>query len=166
MRDLHLHGISSLSLETLSLFRNPALTSILGEAVLDAPSLLLTGTYSLHASAGSGLFSYLLPDLTSEGEQSFSINITNARIRGDLRVEMVEGCSEEAGEVGAVVTKIKFPFSYRDLQFEFTNIPTVLGAAVDVLGSWIIDYERETLVSLIRLLEEQEQEQVQEQEQE
>ena len=47
MRNLSLHGLSSLSLSSLSLSRHPNLTSIFGEGILDAPNLLLTGVYSI-----------------------------------------------------------------------------------------------------------------------
>ena len=149
MRNTRLHGLSSISLHTLNLSRDTNLTSILVEAVLDAPSLLLTGLYSMEARAEAGLLSYLLPDLSSEGEQEFTIAITGARVRCELVVELVRGCGEE-GEATAAITHITFPFSYRDIDFQFSNLGSVLGAAVEGLGGWVIDYLRGQLVGLIR----------------
>ena len=149
LRDLELQGLSGLSLENLSLSRDRNLTSIFTEAILDAPYLLLTGIYNMEGTAKRSLLSYLLPDISSEGDQAFSINITKARIRADLRVELVGGCVEDR-EVSPVITKIEFPFSYRDLQFKFDNLGSTLAAAVEGLGGWVIEYQRSLLVNLIR----------------
>jgi len=149
LRDLELEGLSGLSLKNLSLSRDRNLTSIFTEAVLDAPYLLLTGVYNMEGTAKKSLLSYLLPDISSEGEQAFSINITRARIRADLRVELVDGCAEN-GEVSPVITKIEFPFSYGDLQFKFDNLGSTVAAAVEGLGGWVIEYQRTLLVNLIR----------------
>jgi len=149
LRDLELEGLSGLSLKNLSLSRDRNLTSIFTEAVLDAPYLLLTGVYNMEGTAKKSLLSYLLPDISSEGEQAFSINITRARIRADLRVELVDGCAEN-GEVSPVITKIEFPFSYGDLQFKFDNLGSTVAAAVEGLGGWVIEYQRSLLVNLIR----------------
>jgi len=149
LRDLELEGLSGLSLNNLSLSRDRNLTSIFTEAVLDAPYLLLTGVYNMEGTAKKSLLSYLLPDISSEGEQAFSINITRARIRADLRVELVDGCAEN-GEVSPVITKIEFPFSYGDLQFKFDNLGSTVAAAVEGLGGWVIEYQRTLLVNLIR----------------
>jgi len=149
LRDLELEGLSGLSLKNLSLSRDRNLTSIFTEAVLDAPYLLLTGVYNMEGTAKQSLLSYLLPDISSEGEQAFSINITRARIRADLRVELVGGCTED-GKVSPVITKIEFPFSYRDLQFKFDNLGSTVAAAVEGLGGWVIEYQRSLLVNLIR----------------
>ena len=149
LRDLELEGLSGLSLKNLSLSRDRNLTSIFTEAVLDAPYLLLTGVYNMEGTAKKSLLSYLLPDISSEGEQAFSINITRARIRADLRIELVGGCTENS-EVSPVITKIEFPFSYRDLQFKFDNLGSTVAAAVEGLGGWVIEYQRSLLVNLIR----------------
>jgi len=149
LRELQLEGLSGLSLKNLSLSRDRNLTSIFTEAVLDAPYLLLTGLYNMEGTAKESLLSYLLPDISSEGEQAFSINITRARIRADLRVELVAGCVENS-EVSPVITKIEFPFSYRDLQFKFDNLGSTVAAAVEGLGGWVIEYQRTLLVNLIR----------------
>jgi len=151
LRDLELEGLSGLSLKNLSLSRDRNLTSIFTEAVLDAPYLLLTGVYNMEGTAKKSLLSYLLPDISSEGEQAFSINITRARIRADLRVELVDGCAEN-GEVSPVITKIEFPFSYGDLQFKFDNLGSTVAAAVEGLGGWVIEYQRSLLVNLIRYI--------------
>ena len=103
----------------------------------------------MEGTAKRSLLSYLLPDISSEGDQAFSINITKARIRADLRVELVGGCMEDR-EVSPVITKIEFPFSYRDLQFKFDNLGSTLAAAVEGLGGWVIEYQRSLLVNLIR----------------
>ena len=149
LRDLQLEGLSGLSLKNLSLSRDRNLTSIFTEAVLDAPYLLLTGIYNMEGTAKESLLSYLLPDISSEGDQEFSINITRARIRADLQVELVGGC-DETGNVSPVVTKIEFPFSYRDLEFKFDNLGSTVAAAVEGLGGWVIEYQRSLLVNLIR----------------
>ena len=76
--------------------------------------------------------------------RSLSINMTGVRVRAELKVDMVRECN------GAVVTSISFPLAYRDIDFEFENIGTVLGVGVDILGELIIRREKENLVRLVR----------------
>ena len=72
--------------------------------------------------------------------------MTSVRIAAELEVALVNGCGQE----GAVVTEIKFPFSYREIDFDFENIGTVLGTAVDVIGGLVIERERKNLVKLLQ----------------
>ena len=74
------------------------------------------------------------------------INMTGVRIAAELEVALVDGCSQE----GAVVTKLGFPFDYRDIEYEFENIGTVLSTAVDVIGGMVIERERKNLVKLLK----------------
>ena len=71
--------------------------------------------------------------LESSTTTTSDMTVSRARIRSDLKVEMVAGCrgevedeveEEDVEDVGPVVTHITFPFSYRGLNFNFDNIPT------------------------------------------
>jgi len=147
MWNITLHGLSGLSLRKLSLERNTGLTDIFTYALLDVDHLSLTGMYRMQGtSAGSGALSWVLSDISSEGERPLSINMTSVRIAAELEVALVNGCGQE----GAVVTEIKFPFSYREINFDFENIGTVLGTAVDVIGGLVIERERKNLVKLLQ----------------
>ena len=81
-----------------------------------------------------------------QGERPLSINMTGVRIAAELEVGLVSGC----GQQGATVTDLSFPFTYTDIQFEFENIGTVLGTAVDVIGGLVIERERKNLVKLLK----------------
>lgn len=147
MWNLTLHGLSGLKLEKLSLERNSGLTDIFTYALLDSPQLSLTGMYRMQGSSeGTGALSWVLSDISSEGERPLSINMTGVRIAAELEVGLVSGC----GQQGATVTDLSFPFTYTDIQFEFENIGTVLGTAVDVIGGLVIERERKNLVKLLK----------------
>jgi len=147
MWNLTLHGLSGLKLEKLSLERNSGLTDIFTYALLDSPQLALTGMYRMQGSSeGTGALSWVLSDISSEGERPLSINMTGVRIAAELEVGLVTGC----GKQGAVVTDLSFPFTYADIQFEFENIGAVLGTAVDVIGGLVIERERKNLVKLLK----------------
>ena len=81
-----------------------------------------------------------------QGDRPLAINMTSVRIAAELEVALVSGCGQE----GAVVTELGFPLSYRDINFKFENIGTVLGTAVDVIGGLLIERERKNLVKLLK----------------
>jgi len=145
MWNLTLHGLSGLSLRKLSLERNYGLTDIFTYALLDVEHLSLTGMYRMQGTS-AGALSWVLSDISSEGARPLSINMTGVRISAELEVGLVRGCGQE----GAVVTHLKFPLGYRDINFEFENIGTVLGTAVDVIGGIVIERERKNLVKLLK----------------
>ena len=47
---------------------------------------------------------------------------------------------------------VRIPFRYKNINFNFTNIGTVMGAAVDVFGGALLNRERQNLVVLIKTL--------------
>jgi len=145
MRNLTLHGLSSLHLEKLSLERSPGLTDVFTYALLTTPQLKLKGTYRMQGTSSGGI-GWLLSDISSEGERPLTITMSGVRIAAELGVGLVSGCKQEGG----VVTQLSFPFSYRDIEFEFENIGTVLSTAVDAIGGWLIDRERENLVKILK----------------
>eukprot|EP00092_Neocalanus_flemingeri_P026595 GFUD01028824.1.p1 GENE.GFUD01028824.1~~GFUD01028824.1.p1 ORF type:complete len:560 (+),score=164.45 GFUD01028824.1:83-1762(+) len=145
MWNLTLHGLSGLSLQKLSLERNAGLTDIFTSALLDVDQLSLTGMYRMQGTS-AGALSWVLSDISSEGDRPLSINLTNVRVAAELEVALVTGCGQE----GAVVTELKFPFSYREIDFKFENIGTVLATAVDIIGGLVIERERTNLVKLLK----------------
>jgi len=147
MWNVTLHGLSGLNLKKLSLERNTGLTDIFTSALLDVPHLALTGMYRMQGtSADTGALSWVLSDISSEGDRPLAINMTGVRIAAELEVALVTGCGQE----GAVVTELGFPLSYRDINFKFENIGTILGTAVDVIGGLLIERERKNLVKLLK----------------
>ena len=65
MRNLTLHGLSSLHLEKLSLERSPGLTDVFTYALLTAPQLKLKGSYRMQGTSSGGI-GWLLSDISSE----------------------------------------------------------------------------------------------------
>ena len=47
---------------------------------------------------------------------------------------------------------IRIPFRYRNINFQFNNIGSVMGTVVEVFGGALIDRERQNLVRLIKKL--------------
>lgn len=145
MWNLTLHGLSGLSLKKLSLQRNSGLTDIFTSALLDVDQLALTGMYRMQGT-NAGALSWVLSDISSEGNRPLSIKMTGVRISAELEVALANGCGQE----GAVVTEIKFPLLYKKIDFDFENIGTVLGTAVDVIGGLVIERERRNLVNILK----------------
>jgi len=144
--DLSIHGLSGIVLKDLVLERGPELTDLKTVAVLTVDHLAVLGRYRMQGTASSWT-SWIASNISSEGNQSLSINMTSAEIRCELVLETVSGCDDPEN---LVVKSIEFPLDYGDIEFQFDNIGLVLSTVVDHLAKNIVENQKEVLVQLIR----------------
>ena len=97
MWNITLHGLSRMVLRDLKVLRSPGLTDVQFRMELEISELEVRGLYSMKA------VSWLLAELSSEGQQELAINITTARII--IMTEVVLGSA--CGQQGAVVRDIR-----------------------------------------------------------
>ena len=97
MWNISLHGLSQLVMKDLKVLRSPGLNDVQVKLELEISELVLRGLYEMEA------VSWLLADLSSEGEQVFTITVDTARII--LQTEVVLGSA--CGQDGAVVRDIR-----------------------------------------------------------
>ena len=97
MWNITLHGLSRLVLRDLKVLRSPGLTDVQFRMELEISELEVRGLYSMKA------VSWLLAELSSEGQQELAINITTARIIIQTEVVLGSAC----GQQGAVVRDIR-----------------------------------------------------------
>lgn len=97
MRNITLHGLSQLVMTDLKVLRSPGLTDVQFKMELEVSELEVRGLYSMQA------VSWLLAELSSEGQQDLTINIHKARILLQTEVVLGSGCDQH----GAVVTDIR-----------------------------------------------------------
>ena len=99
-------------------------------------------------------------DLDSDGEQEFEINIVNATVEVGLHLDILDetsdlSCrnrqlltSEEGGNV--VITEIRFPLEYDDVDFKFQNLGDMANTVVNAAGIYFLQTQEELLVKAIR----------------
>ena len=97
MWNISLHGLSQLVLKDLEVLRSPGLHDVQFRMELEISELEVRGLYQMEA------VSWLLADLSSEGQQDLTINIYNATIIIQTEVVLATACGRE----GAVVRDIR-----------------------------------------------------------
>ena len=97
MWNISLHGLSQLVLKDLEVLRSPGLHDVQFRMELEISELEVRGLYQMEA------VSWLLADLSSEGQQDLTINIYNATIIIQTEVVLGTACGRE----GAVVRDIR-----------------------------------------------------------
>ena len=97
MWNISLHGLSQLVMKDLKVLRSAGLNDVQVKLELEISELVLRGLYQMDA------VSWLMTDLSSEGEQEFTITIDTARII--LQTELVLGSA--CGQDGAVVSDMR-----------------------------------------------------------
>ena len=98
MWNISLHGLSQLVMKDLKVLRSPGLNDVQFKMELEMSELEVRGLYQMEASG-----SWLLTDLSSEGQQDLTINIDTARIIIQTEVVLGSAC----GQQGAVVRDIR-----------------------------------------------------------
>ena len=88
-------------------------------------------------------------NISSEGVRDFSIVLEDTIVGVEVSLGIGECDDGDNGMAGAVVTNIHFPLEYREIQFEFDNIGSVLSTAMDVIGDVVVENERRKLAKLI-----------------
>ena len=117
MWNISLHGLSQLVMKDLKVLRSPGLNDVRFQMELEMPELEVRGLYEMEA------LSWLLTDLSSEGQQDLTINITSARIK--VQTELVLGSA--CGQDGAVVRDIRELDKAGNISSLFSAVDTLLG---------------------------------------
>lgn len=92
--------------------------------------------------------SWLFSNISSEGNREMTISLEDVK----LGVEVSLGLGSWCDDGGVEVTSIRFPLHYKNIEFEFDNIGSVLGAALDIIGDVVVENERLKLVSMVQEL--------------
>ena len=117
MWNISLHGLSQLVMKDLKVLRSPGLNDVRFQMELEMSELEVRGLYEMEA------LSWLLADLSSEGQQDLTINITSARIK--VQTELVLGSA--CGQDGAVVRDIRELDKAANISSLFSAVDTLLG---------------------------------------
>ena len=80
---------------------------------------------------------WLFSNISSEGNREMNISLEDIK----LGVEVSLGLGSWCDDGGVEVTSIRFPLHYKNIEFEFDNIGSVLGAALDIIGDVVVNNE-------------------------
>ena len=82
-----------------------------------------------------------------QGEQPFTISMTEAKFSVIVQLDTVTGCGQDRN---LVISLIDFPLDYTAVSFQFTNIGPVLGALVDTIGTVAVTFSQGIVVESIK----------------
>jgi len=134
-------GLSKIKLSKLVLDRSESLNDLKVNAVLNIGNLSLVGQYKfIGANSWWG-------NISSEGAQPFSIDMTEAAIGAEITMETINGCNKTNN---LVITNIGVPLTYSNIAFDFTNIGDTLNSMIDWVGGFIIDFQKDMIVDIVK----------------
>jgi len=145
MWNVSIVGIEDIALKRLSILRGQGLNNLREEALLDLGDLEVRGMYQYTAQCTAWLC--VISEFDSEGPQPFSIRMTNATFSVNVNMDTTHSCNQTNG---LVLSDIQLPLEYSDVTFDFTNIGTVLGAAVSVIGGFALDFGKGVIVDVAK----------------
>jgi len=138
-------GIQDIELDRLTLKRGRGLNNLREEAVLGLGDLEVRGMYQYTAECTAWIC--VISQFDSEGPQPFSIRMSNATFSVNVNMDTVNGCGATNS---LVLSDFQLPLEYDEISFDFTNIGSVLGAAVSLIGSFAIDFGRGLIVDGVK----------------
>jgi len=138
-------GIQDIALDRLTLQRGQGLNNLREQAVIAMGDLEVKGMYQYTAECTAWIC--VVSSFDSEGPQPFSIRMTNATFSVNVHMDTVNGCGVNNS---LVVSYIDLPIGYSEITFDFTNIGTVLGAAVSLIGGFALDFSKGLIVDVVK----------------
>jgi len=84
--------------------------------------------------------------LDSEGEQDFSIALTNAMFKVEIGMDTVNGCNRTSD---VIFTYLRFPLEYDEVDFNFANLGGVLESVVGIVGGMAISISETAVIDAV-----------------
>ena len=73
--------------------------------------------------------------------------MTGAKFNVVVKMNTVAGCGQKDN---LILTDIQLPLDYTDVEFDFTNIGTVLGAIVGTIGNIALSFSQGLIVDVVK----------------
>eukprot|EP00092_Neocalanus_flemingeri_P039152 GFUD01042614.1.p1 GENE.GFUD01042614.1~~GFUD01042614.1.p1 ORF type:complete len:843 (+),score=261.12 GFUD01042614.1:84-2612(+) len=145
MWNISIDGLDHIKLERLLLERGQALNNLREKAIIDIGNLTIKGMYKYTAECSNWFC--IVNAFDSEGEQPFKISMSGAKFNVIVKLDTINGCGQENN---MVITNIEMPLEYVDVDFDFTNIGTVLGAIVGTIGNIALSFSQGLIVDVVK----------------
>lgn len=158
MNSIKVHGISGINMTESLVTRSENLTDFKVHLLFAFDQLVVNGTYDLKGSFGWW-------ELDSRGFQNFAISMINATIGVEFKLELVDPSTDWTSiscyangpgfgreEEGVLITDIKLPLKYDDVNFRFDNLGSFANNVVNGIGVYFLQSQEELLVGSIRAL--------------
>jgi len=129
MWNITVHGIEGISLEKLVLERGQGLNNLREEATIDLGNITVKGMYQYTAKCTAWLC--VIDAFDSEGPQPFDITMSRAKFKVEVKINTLNNCGTEKN---LIITDLNLPLEYEEVNFDFTNIGSVLGTGVGIIG--------------------------------
>lgn len=147
MWNISIHGVDTMSLDKLILERGEALDSVREEAVINLGDIIVMGMYQYTAECTNWFC--IVERFDSEGQQPFKIQMSDAKFKVIVNMDTINGCEVEKN---LVISEISLPLEYSSVEFDFTNIGSVLGTIVDTIGTIALSFSQGIVVQSIQAL--------------
>lgn len=147
MWNIQVHGLSTIYLSEVLVTRAQNLYDLDMKVVFSFDKLSANGTYNLNGTLG-GWFG---TSFTSDGDQSFDVDIVNATITPRVMLDTTDESKFDCGKNGDVlITEIEIPFNYDDISINFANLGYGYNAVINGLSIFILKTQEELLVSFLK----------------
>ena len=81
-----------------------------------------------------------------QGEQPFKIVMSDAKFHVIVKMDTITGCDVDQN---LVISDIQLPITYSTVEFDFTNIGSVLGTIVDTIGTIALSFGQGIVLKII-----------------
>jgi len=145
MWNVSIDGLSTLKLKELVLERGESLKNLETRAVLDIGNLTVRGRYMYKAIYTGWVWG--MDNMDSDGEQNFQVDMVGAQYKVEIGMDTVDGCNRTSN---LVITKMKLPVVYEAVNFNFENIGSILGGAINIIGDMALQMSEDSIVSEVK----------------
>ena len=147
MWNISVYGLSDFCVNEILVTRAKNLFDIDVKIIFKFKKLSVKGMYNLIA--------YLYYDITSHGDQSFSVDIDEAVVTMRIRIDhnrkdtgTTPTCAGKLGDV--IITKIETPISYEKIAFNMKNLESMDLTIINLLTPTLWEMQEDTLESIIK----------------
>jgi len=129
MWNITVHGIEDIHLAKLVLERGQGLNNLREEATIDLGNITVKGMYQYTAKCTAWIC--VIDSFDSEGPQPFEITMSGAKVKVEVKIQTLDQCGKKNN---LIITDLNLPLEYQEVKFDFTNIGSVLGTGVAIIG--------------------------------
>ena len=148
MWDIQVHGLSTIFINNILVTRAQNLFDFDMKVQFKFDQLTINGTYDLTGIIGGAWFG---SSFSSDGERPFKVDIINATITPQVKLDTTENKNLECLKVGDVlITDIGVPLKYDDISINFENLGYTYNTVINGISIFILKAQEKSFVTFVK----------------
>jgi len=148
MWDIQVHGLSTIFINDILVTRAKNLFDFDMKVQFKFDKLTINGTYDLTGIIGGSWFG---SSFSSDGKRPFTVDIINATITPQVKLDTTENQNLECLKAGDVlITDIGVPLKYDDISINFENLGYTYNTVINGLSIFILKAQEKSFVSYVK----------------